>query len=54
MLGKHKIALAMIGSFAFGAVAAQSLNAQARPPAYVSIPASFSFREPFFRPPRFL
>jgi hypothetical protein len=28
MLGKYKIALAMIGSFAFGAVAAQSLNAQ--------------------------
>jgi hypothetical protein len=33
MLGNYKVALAMIGSFAFGAVG-QSLNAQARPPAY--------------------
>jgi uncharacterized protein (DUF1330 family) len=54
MLGKHKIALAMIGSFAFGAVAAQSLNAQARPPAYVVAEVDVKNREKFetqFLPP---
>jgi uncharacterized protein (DUF1330 family) len=54
MLGKYKIALAMIGSFAFGAVAAQSLNAQARPPAYVVAEVNIKNREKFevqFLPP---
>jgi hypothetical protein len=54
MLGKYKIALAMIGSFAFGAVAAQSLNAQARPPAYVVAEVDVKNREKFetqFLPP---
>ena len=54
MLGKHKIALAMIGSFAFGAVAALSLNAQARPPAYVVAEVNIKNREKFevqFLPP---
>ena len=54
MLGKYKIALAMIGGFVFGAVAAQSLNAQARPPAYVVAEVDVKNREKFetqFLPP---
>jgi uncharacterized protein (DUF1330 family) len=54
MLGKYNVALAMIGSFAFGAVAAQSLNAQARPPAYVVAEVNVKDREKFetqFLPP---
>jgi hypothetical protein len=54
MLGKCKVALAMIGSFAFGAVAAQSLNAQVRPPAFVVAEINVKDREKFetqFLPP---
>jgi uncharacterized protein (DUF1330 family) len=54
MLGKYKVALAMMGSFAFGAVAAQSLNAQPRPPAYVFAEVDVKDREKFetqFLPP---
>jgi uncharacterized protein (DUF1330 family) len=32
---KYKVALAMVGSFALGAVAVQSLHAQARPVAFI-------------------
>ena len=35
MKAKYKVALAMVGSFALGAVAVQSLHAQAKPPGYV-------------------
>ena len=54
MLGKCKVALAMIGSFVFGAVAAQSLNAQVRPPAFVVAEINVKDREKFetqFLPP---
>jgi hypothetical protein len=36
MKAKYKIALAMVGSFALGAVAVQTLHAAATPPAYVT------------------
>jgi uncharacterized protein (DUF1330 family) len=54
MLGKCKVALAMIGSFAFGAVAAESPNAQVRPPAFVVAEINVKDREKFetqFLPP---
>ncbi len=34
MNAKYKVALAMVGSFALGAIAVQSLHAQGKPPAY--------------------
>jgi uncharacterized protein (DUF1330 family) len=35
MKARHKVALAMIGSFALGAVAVEGLHAQAKPLAYI-------------------
>jgi uncharacterized protein (DUF1330 family) len=35
MKAKYKVALAMVGSFAIGAVAVEGIHAQAKPPAYV-------------------
>jgi hypothetical protein len=35
MKAKYKVALAMVGSFALGAIAVQTLHAQAKPPGFI-------------------
>jgi uncharacterized protein (DUF1330 family) len=45
MKAKSKIALAMVGSFALGAAAVQSLHAQATPPGYAIVEVNVTDKE---------
>jgi uncharacterized protein (DUF1330 family) len=45
MKARSKIALAMVGSFAFGAAALQSLHAQATPPGYAIVEVNVTDKE---------